>query len=131
MKFILRIIAIFCVALLGVLAIRVDRVTAQSQNRLVNPGFESPFTDESGDPPRAVANGWDAWNVQRSADEPDFQNTQPEYFETVRADRIRNGNNAQRYESFFATHTGGVFQVVPNVQIDSIVTFGAYVYVWS
>ncbi|MEL6149782.1 MAG: LysM peptidoglycan-binding domain-containing protein, partial [Chloroflexota bacterium] len=90
-----------------------------------------PFTDESGDPPRAVANGWDAWNVQRSADEPDFQNTQPEYFETVRADRIRNGNNAQRYESFFATHTGGVFQVVPNVQIDSIVTFGAYVYVWS
>ncbi|MEM6527824.1 MAG: LysM peptidoglycan-binding domain-containing protein, partial [Chloroflexota bacterium] len=131
MKFSIRMVAIFCITLTGVLAVTTNQLSAQSQNRLVNPGFESPFTDEGGDPARAVANGWDAWHVQRSADEPDFQNTQPEYYETVRADRIRNGNNAQRYESFYATHNGGVFQVVPNVPVDSVVTFGAYIYVWS
>jgi LysM repeat protein len=95
---------------------------------LTNPGFEEPFITDGGD---EVANGWNAWHVPRAEDEPNFQNEEPDYFQAVREDRIRSGSAAQRYESFFATHTGGVFQVVPDVGEGSEVTFGVYAWVWS
>ncbi|MEO0565391.1 MAG: LysM peptidoglycan-binding domain-containing protein, partial [Chloroflexota bacterium] len=62
---------------------------------------------------------------------PDFENLTPEYYEAVRSDRVRSGGNAQRYESFFATHEGGVFQIVENVGNGEEITFTAHVYVWS
>ena len=120
-----------CAAMLVALLLPAHQLSAQSDSLLVNPGFEAPFVNEGGNPPRQVANGWDAWNLQRSDDEPDFQNTQPEYSETVRSDRILAGSNAQRFESFFATHTGGVFQVVPGVGVGNEVTFSVNVWVWS
>lgn len=104
---------------------------AQSDNLLTNPGFEAPYTDEGGNPPRQVANGWDAWHLSRTADQPDFQNVQPEYSATLTQGRVRSGNDAQQYESFFATHTGGVTQVVSGVEQDVVATFGVYVWVWS
>ncbi len=119
------------VAIVLTVAALISVTFAQSDNLLTNPGYEEPYTDEGGNPSRQVANGWDAWNVQRTADEPDFQNTQPEYSEADRADRVRSGGNAQQFESFFATHTGGVFQVVPSVGAGNEVTFGVYVWVWS
>ena len=104
---------------------------AQSDNLLQNPGFEAPFVDKGGQIPRLVANGWEAWHVAAADDEPDFENTQPEYYEATREDRIRSGESAQRYESFFATHTGGVFQVVLDVDEGQDITFEIYVWVWS
>ncbi len=126
-----KVYRLVCAALLAAFFLPAYELFAQSGSLLVNPGFEAPFTNEGGDPPRDVANGWDAWNLQRSDGEPDFQNTQPEYSETVRQDRVLAGNNAQRFESFFATHTGGVFQLVPGVGAGNEVTFSVNVWVWS
>ena len=119
---------IVCVVILAVSGVPSN---AQSDNLLRNPGFEAPFVDKGGEIPRQVANGWEAWHVAAAADQPDFENTQPEYYETTNEDRIRSGERAQRYESFFATHTGGVFQIVPDVTVGQDVTFSVYAWVWS
>lgn len=112
--------------------INLNGVQAQSGNLLTNPGFEAPFISINATPDgQSIANGWNAWNVPRSDDAPNFENLAPEYYEAVREDRIFEGGNAQRYESFFATHDGGVFQVVTDVGADREVTFSAQVYVWS
>jgi LysM repeat protein len=102
------------------------------QNLLTNPGFENPYTDQGGDPARQVAQGWTAWHVGAGANEPNFQNQQPEYLPTAPdATRIRNGNNAQSYNSFFTTHTGGVYQQVSGVTPGTALTFSVYAYIWS
>lgn len=106
--------------------------SAQSGNLLTNPGFESPYVSRSASPSgQSVANGWNVWHIPPSQGAPDFENLEPEYYEAVRADRIRSGNNAQRFESFFATHEGGVFQVVSDVGTEREVTFSVYAHVWS
>ena len=119
---------IVCVA---VLVANVILISAQSDNLLRNPSFETPFVDKGGEIPREVANGWEAWHVAAAPDQPDFENTQPEYYEATREDRVRSGEQAQRYESFFATHTGGVFQIVPGVTTGQEITFSVYAWVWS
>lgn len=102
------------------------------QNLLTNPGFENPYVDQGGDPARQVAQGWTAWHVSAGADEPTSQNQQPEYLPTAPdAARIRNGNNAQSYNTFFATHTGGVYQQVSNITPGTPLTFSAFAYIWS
>lgn len=108
-------------------------VSAQDNNLLTNPGFEDPYVSRGNTTPsgQSVANGWNAWHVPRAEGAPDFENREPEYYEAVRSDRVRSGNNAQRYESFFATHTGGVFQVVNGLPSDTEITFTVYAYVWS
>ena len=105
---------------------------AQDNNLLTNPGFENPFISVNATPSgQSIANGWNAWNVPRTDDAPNFENLTPEYYEAVRADRVFEGNNAQRYESFFSTHDGGIFQVVTGVGTEREVTFSAQVYIWS
>lgn len=105
--------------------------TAQT-NLLTNPGFEDPFIPFQNDPTRMVANGWSAWHVpQRDGDEG-FRNLKPEYqpASASNPDRILAGTNAQEYFSFFATHTGGVYQQV-QVPTGSELDFSVSVYVWS
>ena len=102
---------------------------AQDNNLLDNPGFEDSF---SGSAPVEVANGWTNWHVQRTDDQPSFQNTQPTY-EPAAPDqsRIRTGDNAQLYFSFFETHEGGIYQQVDGIGENTEVRFSIYAYVWS
>ncbi len=101
-------------------------------NLLVNPGFEDPFVPFGGDTTRLVANGWSAWHVPQREGDEGFRNLKPEYqpASASNPDRILQGNNAQEYFSFFATHTGGVYQQVL-VPLGSDVQFSVFVYVWS
>src|SRR5262245_32428114 len=86
---------------------------AQTPNLLTNPGFEPPFSTVDGDPPRQVAQGWTPWHVAASPGAPSYMNRQPEYYPTAPdTARIHSGNDAQQILSFFAVHTGGVYQRV-------------------
>lgn len=101
-------------------------------NLLDNPGFEDPYVPFQGDTTRMVADGWSAWHVPQREGDDGFRNLKPEYQPASASNtaRIRQGSNAQEYFSFFATHTGGVYQqvTVPN---GARLQFSVYVYVWS
>ena len=105
--------------------------TAQA-NLLENPGFEDPYVPFQGDTTRMVAHGWSAWHVPQREGDEGFRNLKPEYqpASASNPDRILEGGNAQEYFSFFATHTGGVYQQV-SVPAGSRVQFSVFVYVWS
>ncbi len=119
-------------ALLTILAGWAVSWPAQAQTRLENPGFEDPYVPFQGDTTRMVAHGWSAWHVPQRQGDDGFRNLKPEYQPASASNpaRIREGNNAQEYFSFFATHTGGVYQQV-TVPVGSRVQFSVYVYVWS
>lgn len=109
---------------------------AQGGNLLTNPGFEPPFQTLSGEPPRVVAQGWTPWHI--SGDGTSFSElVQPEYYPAsddtngLGIPRIRSGNDAQQYYTFFATHTGGVYQRVTGVTAGTAYRFQVYAYVWS
>lgn len=108
---------------------------AQEQNLLTNPGFEAPFQSLDGVPPRQVAQGWTPWHVSGGASAS--ENIQPEYYPAtdttngLGVPRIRSGSDAQQYQTFFATHDGGLYQRVNGVSNGAQLTFTAYIYVWS
>jgi hypothetical protein len=103
-----------------------------SENLLTNPGFEPPFTSIQGNPLREVAEGWQPWHIPAAAGSASFQNRQPEYAPTAPDEpRIRSGIDAQQIFSFFATHVGGVYQVVENATPGTPMRFSVYAYVWS
>jgi LysM repeat protein len=107
-------------------------VEAQTANLLTNPGFEDPYLNVGGEPARQVAQGWTPWHVGRTANMPDYENTQPEYAPAApETARIRSGGNAQLYSSFYATHDGGVFQRVTGISPGTRLRFSVYAYVWS
>jgi len=99
---------------------------------LQNPGFEDPYVPFEGDTTRMVANGWSAWHVPQREGDEGFRNLKPEYApaSAENPDRILAGENAQAYYSFFATHTGGLYQQVQVVP-GSSATFSASIYIWS
>lgn len=106
--------------------------SGQETNLLANPGFENPYRSVDGRPPRQVADGWNPWHIPATANMPSWQNQQPEYEPAAPdATRIRSGNNAQRYFSYFATHEGGVFQRVTGITPGTELRFSVYAYVWS
>ncbi len=102
---------------------------AQSGNLLSNPGFEGNFVAAGGNPSLTVAESWQPWFVERTANDPSSVNAQPEY-KPAEDFRIRSGNGAQSYGTFFATHTGGIFQRIA-VQPGQELQFSVFVYVWS
>lgn len=102
-------------------------VAAQGGNLLQNPGFEQPYIAVDGDSTLRVAAGWQPWSVEGSGSTA--INARPEY-QPAPASRVRSGVAAQEYNTFFATHTGGVYQRVP-VAAGTTLQFSVYVYVWS
>lgn len=97
-----------------------------SANLLTNPGFEEPYVEQEGILPRQVAEGWTAWNLPP-------ENTQPEYAPSsaTNADRVREGDEAQRYFSFFSPHVAGLYQVVSGLTAGEEVNFSIYAYTFS
>ncbi len=124
-------------ALLALVGVSILGLPAQASpptqaNLLENPGFEDPYAPYQGDSTRLVAHGWTPWHVPQREGDEGFRNLKPEYqpASASNPDRILEGSNAQEYFSFFATHTGGVYQQV-SVPAGSRVQFSVYVYVWS
>ncbi len=125
---------LICFAL--ILLFNTVSVFAQGQNLLANPGFEAPFVDTGGEPPREVAQGWTPWHTAGGSTAS--ENIQPEYCASqdvvcgLGIPRVRGGSDAQQYHSFFATHDAGVFQrVTTGVTNGAQLRFGVYAYVWS
>src|SRR5690606_22508121 len=96
-------------------------------NLLQNPGFEPPFTTRNNDASLQVANGWNPWYVTGGGSSA--VNARPEYAPAP-STRVRTGSAAQEYNTFFATHTAGVYQRVP-VSAGAELRFGVWVRVWS
>lgn len=126
--------------LLGLAIVVIAGVTlavGQGSNLLVNPGFEPPFVDVSGEPVRRVAQGWQPWNVPSQPGDSFSQNIQPEYLpssdttSSLGVPRIHGGSDAQQVFTFYATFTGGVYQQVSGVTPGATYQFSAYVYTWS
>lgn len=121
------------IVVLILLTIGISITSAQSsQNLLTNPGFEGNFVTLNGDQQRQVGQGWTPWHVPPTSEMPSFQNATPNYQPAApNSARIRSGNNAQMYFSFFETHDGGVYQQVSGVTDGAEYRFSIYAYVWS
>lgn len=103
-------------------------------NLLYNGGFENEFHQYKGLSALIVADGWSPWWVpqQRPAD-PAWKNRRPEWKRAtlnVDAARIRTGESAQQYFTFWGTHTGGVYQRVM-VPKNARLRFSAWGHAWS
>ncbi len=106
----------------------ITRVAArQGGNLLLNPGFEQPYVAVGGDTTMRVATNWQPWYLPPGS--ASSVNAQPEY-KPAPDTRIRSGLAAQEYNTFFATHTAGVYQRVA-VSPGSKLRFAVWVYVWS
>ncbi len=99
----------------------------QGGNLLQNPGFEGSYIAINGDSTLRVASNWQPWSLPQGASSA--INQRPEY-KPAPANRIRSGQAAQEYNTFYATHTGGLYQRV-TVAAGTQLQFSAFIYVWS
>lgn len=115
--------------LLLMLIISSITISAQEENLLENPGFESGFNSSG------VANGWVSW-VADGTDAPGFQEA-PTFLPATSASdnglisQVRSGVNAQALFSFFATHDAGVYQQVSSITPGTELRFSIYAHVFS
>ncbi|NJL94471.1 MAG: hypothetical protein HC915_12480 [Anaerolineae bacterium] len=116
-------------ALLGGLSSAPQSLAQEGENLLQNGGFEGNYVAVGGDPSLQVAPNWQPWSLPPPTGAPSSVNLRPDYAPAP-ANRVRSGNAAQEYNTFFATHDGGVYQRVP-VTSGAELAFSAYVYVWS
>lgn len=126
-----------CLALAAVwMLMGIVTVGAQPANLLTNPGFET-FETVPGETDRVVAAGWLPWNVARADGMSTSELAEPEYYPASDVDmglgvpRILSGSDAQQYFTFFATHAGGVYQVVNGVTAGDTLTFTVNAWLWS
>ena len=99
----------------------------QGGNLLQNPGFEEPYVAINGDQTLRVASSWQPWSLPQGSSTA--INARPTY-QPAPPTRVRSGSAAQQYDTFFATHTGGVYQRVP-VAPNTDLRFSVFIYVWS
>jgi len=127
--------------------------SADGPNLLQNPGFEAPYvkqccqTDFSHYYPNTpigevqVAQGWLGWWLQPDQDpqHPSAGGTpswhRPEWREANCgprcANRIRSGNDAQKYFTFFSVHDAGMYQQVSGITPVTQLRFSVYMQAWS
>lgn len=117
------------ILLVSMLAPAQAPVAAQDANLLQNPGFEGQYIAVGGDTAVLVAPSWQPWHLPPPPGAPTSVNLQPDY-QPARADRVRSGQSAQQYDTFFATHIGGVYQRVP-VEAGANLTFSVFIYPYS
>jgi LysM repeat protein len=122
-------VALF-IALVGVVPSGNQSVFAQGgDNLLQNPGFEGNYIAIGGNSNTQVAPSWQPWHLPPPAGAATSINLEPDY-QPAPADRVKSGSAAQEYNTFFATHIGGVFQRVP-VTPGSVLRFSASLYPYS
>ena len=128
-------------------------LAADGPNLLQNPGFESPFVKQCCQTDLAhyfpntpidevqVAAGWQGWWLQPDQDafHPSAGGTpswhRPEWREancgSVCSNRVRSGNNAQKYFTFWSVHDAGMFQQVSGIAPGAPLLFSVYMQGWS
>ncbi len=99
----------------------------QGGNLLQNSGFEEPYIAINADDTLRVASSWQPWSLPQGSSTA--INARPTY-QPAPPMRVRSGSAAQQYDTFFATHTGGVYQRVP-VAPNTDLRFSVFIYVWS
>jgi LysM repeat protein len=126
---------------------------ADGPNLLQNPGFEAPYVKQCcqtdltrylPDTPIGevqVAHGWLGWWLQpnQDAQHPSAGAKiawhRPEWREAncgpVCANRVRSGNDAQKYFTFFSVHDAGMYQQVPGITPGTVLRFSIYMQAWS
>lgn len=114
-------IVLFAVSSLGAVTFAVQ---GQGDNLLTNPGFEAPFAELENED--QIAEGWTAWSLGDEAERPLYSAASLDD-----ADRVREGTDAQKYSSYLAAHTGGMYQTVSGLTAGETLSFSVYVYVWS
>lgn len=113
-------------------------------NLLVNPSFEGPYASyvppvDNPDCPLGVcttaqmADGWTPWWRSSSGD-PDDTDVNPEY-KPAEAEffpnRVRSGERAQQYFTFYRTHEAGIYQQVSGLTPGETVCFSVWGHAWS
>jgi LysM repeat protein len=101
---------------------------AQGANMLQNPGFESTYLPFNGDAKQLLAPGWTPWNKAAPPGSPTYMNNAPDYRASTA--RVHEGQAAQEFFTFYATHDGGLYQQV-KVGVGAQVRFSVWVSVWS
>ena len=115
-------------------------------NLLLNPSFEGEYQSyrpPSGHPdcPAGIcttaqmANGWlPFWRSHNSAD-PGHIIRMPEWKPAtsnfINPPRVKTGDRAQQYFTFYATHSGGMYQRVSNVTVGQSYCFSVWGHSWS
>jgi len=140
-------------ACLSVAGIAASSPPADGANLLQNPGFEAPYvkqccqTDLTQYLPNTpigevqVAHGWLGWWLQPNQD-PQHPSAggqlswhRPEWREAncgpVCANRVRSGNDAQKYFTFFSVHDAGMYQQVSGITPGTQLQFSVYMQAWS
>lgn len=127
---------------------------ADGPNLLQNPGFEDPFVKQCCQTNLSVyfpntpidevqvAHGWFGWWLEPDSD-PQHPSVcdgcaawhRPEWRGAFCgepcANRVRSGNNAQKYFTFFSVHEAGMFQPVSGITPGSRLRFSIYMHAWS
>jgi LysM repeat protein len=108
----------------------------EETNLLENPGFEGEYsTWWDGNTPYITAQmapDWNPWWKAQTADDPSWRNRMPEWKgATPWQNRIRSGDNAQQFFSFYGTHVAGVYQRVTGVSAGDKLRFTIWAQVWS
>lgn len=104
-------------------------IAQQGQELLQNPDFEGTYVAIGGDSTKQVAPSWQPWHLPPPPGADSSVNLEPDY-QPAPANRVLSGTAAQEYNTFFATHDGGIFQRVP-VAAGENLRFAANIYVWS
>ena len=106
---------------------------AANENLLRNPSFEGQyraFTPELDN--IQVASDWTPWWVHDLKHDPAW--AQPEYKPAqgeFYANRVKDGERAQQYFTFYRSHKGGMYQQISNVTPGTIYRFSIWLQVWS
>ncbi len=123
--------AVFFILVLGLSILVGVGQESDAANLLENGDFEGEFNDLDGADPRNVAEGWTPWHVGRSSSSPSFANHDPNYDEETDRIRLDEAGSAQKYFTNFATHHGGIYQVVESAVSGAAYRFSIYAHVWS
>lgn len=123
--------AVFFILVLGLSILVGVGQENEAANLLENGDFEGEFNDLDGADPRNVAEGWTPWHVGRSSSSPSFANHDPNYDEETDRIRLDEAGSAQKYFTNFATHHGGIYQVVESAVSGAAYRFSIYAHVWS
>lgn len=109
-----------------------ENAAAQGENLLRNPGFEGNFFAWGGINEIQVAHEWTPWWAEDTNHDPAWH--RPEYKRALAAifpNRVMNGDSAQQWFTFHASHLAGMYQQVFNVTPGQNYRFTIWAQVWS
>lgn len=123
---------VLALLLCGLMRYGDENAAAQGENLLRNPGFEGNFFAWGGINEIQVAHEWTPWWAEDTNHDPAWH--RPEYKRALAAifpNRVMNGDSAQQWFTFHASHLAGMYQQVFNVTPGQNYRFSIWAQVWS